>query len=69
MSMNLKEEGCCVVNRSEDLMVIEFGGDVSLAEKLVQHGTGAAEWMVAQIAGLQRATTDRGEESAPTTES
>ncbi|RWW61127.1 hypothetical protein BHE74_00031832 [Ensete ventricosum] len=69
MSMNLKEEGCCVVNRSEDLMAIEFGGDVSLAENLVRHGTGAAEWMVARIVGLQRATTDRGEESVPTTES
>ncbi|RWV96670.1 hypothetical protein GW17_00040598 [Ensete ventricosum] len=69
MSKNLKEEGRCVVNRGEDMTTIDFGDNVSLAEKLVWHGAGAAEWMVAQIAGPQRATTDIGEESTPTTKS
>ncbi|RWV77635.1 hypothetical protein GW17_00061510 [Ensete ventricosum] len=31
--MNLKERGYCVVNCGEDLMAIDFGGDVSLAKK------------------------------------
>ncbi|RRT65051.1 hypothetical protein B296_00040728 [Ensete ventricosum] len=35
MSMNLKEGGCCVVNRDKDLTAVDFGGDVSLAEKEV----------------------------------
>ncbi|RWV92027.1 hypothetical protein GW17_00045641 [Ensete ventricosum] len=69
MSMNLKEEGRYVVNRGEDLMVIDFDGDVSLAEKLVRHRACATEWMVARNAEPQRATTDRGEESTPTVES
>ncbi|RWV82380.1 hypothetical protein GW17_00056125 [Ensete ventricosum] len=33
MSMNLKEGGRCVVNRDEDMVAIDFDGDVSLAEK------------------------------------
>ncbi|RRT38042.1 hypothetical protein B296_00033254 [Ensete ventricosum] len=33
MTMNLKEGSCCVVNRNEDLIAIDFDGDVSLAEK------------------------------------
>ncbi|RWW63293.1 hypothetical protein BHE74_00029539 [Ensete ventricosum] len=33
ISMNLKEGGRCVVNRDEDLTVVDFDGDVSLAEK------------------------------------
>ncbi|RWW75913.1 hypothetical protein BHE74_00016006 [Ensete ventricosum] len=69
MSMNLKEEGRYVVNRGEDLTVIDFDGDVSLAEKLVRHRACATEWMVARNAEPQRATTDRGEESTPTVES
>ncbi|RRT51012.1 hypothetical protein B296_00030863, partial [Ensete ventricosum] len=69
MSMNLKEEDRCVVNHGEDMMVIDFNDDVSLAEKLVLHEAGAAEWMVARIAGSQRATNDREEESAPTAQS
>ncbi|RRT76428.1 hypothetical protein B296_00024407 [Ensete ventricosum] len=69
MSMNLKEEYHYVVNRGEDLMVIDFSGDVSLAEKLVRHRACATEWMVARNAEHQRATTDRGEESTPTVES
>ncbi|RWW32934.1 hypothetical protein GW17_00002364 [Ensete ventricosum] len=50
-------------------MAIDFGGDVSLAKKLVWHGAGAVEWMVARIAGPQSAIVDRGEESTPTIES
>ncbi|RWW08054.1 hypothetical protein GW17_00028531 [Ensete ventricosum] len=56
ISMNLKEEGRYVVNRGEDLTTIDFGDDISLAEKLVQHGIGAVEWMVTRITGPQRAT-------------
>ncbi|RZS15088.1 hypothetical protein BHM03_00046878 [Ensete ventricosum] len=33
MSMNLKEGGRCIVNRDEDMVAIDFDGDVSLAEK------------------------------------
>ncbi|RWW47743.1 hypothetical protein BHE74_00046235 [Ensete ventricosum] len=33
MSMNLKEGGRCVVNRDEDMVAVDFGDDVSLAEK------------------------------------
>ncbi|RWW50925.1 hypothetical protein BHE74_00042769 [Ensete ventricosum] len=33
MSMNLKEGGRCVVNHNEDLTTVDFGGNVSLAEK------------------------------------
>ncbi|RZS25621.1 hypothetical protein BHM03_00058877 [Ensete ventricosum] len=33
MSMNMKEGDHCVVNHGEDLTTIDFGGDVSLAEK------------------------------------
>ncbi|RWW79563.1 hypothetical protein BHE74_00012137 [Ensete ventricosum] len=69
MSMNMKEEGRCVVNRGKDLMVIDFSGDVSLAKKLVRHWASTVEWMVARIAGPQSATADRGEESTPTIES
>ncbi|RWW55933.1 hypothetical protein BHE74_00037410 [Ensete ventricosum] len=65
MSMNLIEEGCCVVNRDEDLTVIDFRDDVSLAEKLVRHEVGATKWMITWIAGPQRTTTDKGEESTP----
>ncbi|RZS23268.1 hypothetical protein BHM03_00056168 [Ensete ventricosum] len=66
MSMNLKEEDRCIVNYSEDLTAIDFGDDISLAKKLVWHGAGAVEWMVARIAGPQMTTTDRGEESTST---
>ncbi|RWW52385.1 hypothetical protein BHE74_00041193, partial [Ensete ventricosum] len=52
--MNLKKEGRYVVNRGEDLTVIDFGGNVSLAEKLVWHGAVATKWMVARIAGPHR---------------
>ncbi|RWV86696.1 hypothetical protein GW17_00051380 [Ensete ventricosum] len=69
MSMNLKKEGCCVVNDGEDLMTIDFGDDVNRAEKLEQHGASALKWMVARIVGPQRATNDRGDQSAPTAES
>ncbi|RRT67504.1 hypothetical protein B296_00039225 [Ensete ventricosum] len=69
MSMNLKEEDCCIVNRDKDLIMIDFGGDVSLAKKLVRHWAGTVEWMVTRIAGPQSATADRGEESTPTIES
>ncbi|RWV88349.1 hypothetical protein GW17_00049572, partial [Ensete ventricosum] len=68
MSVNLKKEGHYVVNRGEDLTVIDFSGNVSLAEKLVWHGAVATEWMVARIAGPHRVTTDRGEESTLTAE-
>ncbi|RWW55198.1 hypothetical protein BHE74_00038182 [Ensete ventricosum] len=33
MSMNMKEEDHCVVNHGEDVTTIDFGSDVSLAEK------------------------------------
>ncbi|RWW84672.1 hypothetical protein BHE74_00006710 [Ensete ventricosum] len=33
MSMNLTKEDHCVINCDEDMTVIDFGGDVSLAEK------------------------------------
>ncbi|RWW43952.1 hypothetical protein BHE74_00050333 [Ensete ventricosum] len=33
ISMNLKEGGCCVVNRDEDLTAVDFESDVSLVEK------------------------------------
>ncbi|RWV79823.1 hypothetical protein GW17_00058984 [Ensete ventricosum] len=69
MSMNLKEEDHCVVNHDKDLTKIDFDDDVSLAKKLVRHGADIAEWMVARIAGPQRATTDRGEESTLMAES
>ncbi|RRT73944.1 hypothetical protein B296_00007266 [Ensete ventricosum] len=69
MSMNLNEGGHYVINCSEDLTAIDFDSNVSLAEKLVRHGTCTAEWMVVRIVRPQRATTDRGEESAPMTES
>ncbi|RWV99430.1 hypothetical protein GW17_00037654 [Ensete ventricosum] len=51
------------------LMAIDFDDDVNLAKKLVRHEAGAAKWMIARIAGPQRATTNRGEESTPTTKS
>ncbi|RRT42602.1 hypothetical protein B296_00021141 [Ensete ventricosum] len=35
MTMNLKEGSRCVVNRGEDLTMIDFDDDVSLAEKKV----------------------------------
>ncbi|RZR82547.1 hypothetical protein BHM03_00008996 [Ensete ventricosum] len=54
MSMNLKEEGRYVVNRGEDLMVIDFDGDVSLAEKLVRHRACATEWMAADWKRLRQ---------------
>ncbi|RRT73895.1 hypothetical protein B296_00025760 [Ensete ventricosum] len=53
----------------DDPMAIDFDDDVNLAKKLVRHETSAAKWMIARIAGPQRATTNRGEESAPTTKS
>ncbi|RWW10779.1 hypothetical protein GW17_00025664 [Ensete ventricosum] len=67
--MNLKEGARCVVNHDENLTVIDFDGDVSLAEKLVRHEASTTKWMITQIARPYRATTDRGEESAPTIES
>ncbi|RWW50037.1 hypothetical protein BHE74_00043734 [Ensete ventricosum] len=33
MSINLKEGGYSVINRGEDLTTVDFGSDVSLAEK------------------------------------
>ncbi|RZS06183.1 hypothetical protein BHM03_00036815 [Ensete ventricosum] len=50
-------------------MAIDFDDDVNLAKKLVRHEAGAAKWMIARIAGPQRATTNRGEELAPITKS
>ncbi|RWW44015.1 hypothetical protein BHE74_00050260 [Ensete ventricosum] len=69
MSMNLKKEGCCIVNGGEDLTTIDFGSDVNRAEKLEQHGASTLKWMVARIVGPQRATNDRRDESAPTAKS
>ncbi|RWW38843.1 hypothetical protein BHE74_00055887 [Ensete ventricosum] len=40
MPMNLKEGDCYVVNHSEGLTAVDFGGHVSLAEK---EGAGMAE--------------------------
>ncbi|RWW71271.1 hypothetical protein BHE74_00020991 [Ensete ventricosum] len=41
--MNLKEGDRCVIDHGEGLTAVDFGNDVILAEKLVQHGIGAAE--------------------------
>ncbi|RWV97429.1 hypothetical protein BHE74_00026433 [Ensete ventricosum] len=52
MQMNLKEGDCYVINYGENLTVVDFDDNVSLAEKMqawqeeeVRHGASIAEWM------------------------
>ncbi|RRT46257.1 hypothetical protein B296_00037989 [Ensete ventricosum] len=58
MLMNLKEGDCYVINQGENLTVVDFDDNVSLAEKMqawqeeeVQHGASTAEWMEQKLSG------------------
>ncbi|RRT44351.1 hypothetical protein B296_00036507 [Ensete ventricosum] len=61
MSMNLKEGDRYVVNHGEGLTTVDFGSNVSLAEKLMQHGVGTVE-LVEQKLSLDSESKNGGAE-------
>ncbi|RWW02734.1 hypothetical protein GW17_00034162 [Ensete ventricosum] len=58
ISMYLKGGDRCVVNCGEGLAAVDFGGDVSLAEKLVRHGAGVIELVEQKLLRHGTGTTE-----------